>query len=171
MSDSRRPWKKLPYLLRIFRAESIKVTRRRFLSNPSAPLPAVLFFIAIHSCFNLKFHLLKVHSVAWNCTGMKLASGSVDQTARVWHIEPHGHVYFIIALVSLRGVLSVRCFSCGILYSNSFLLVFYSVLPVGFLFLAKSYLSLTQVAFWSLYWLARSLTLVVSRSTFFADKI
>ncbi|KAK8337102.1 hypothetical protein V6Z11_A09G165700 [Gossypium hirsutum] len=30
-----------------------------------------------------------VHSVAWNCTGTKLASGSVDQTARVWHIEPH----------------------------------------------------------------------------------
>ncbi|XP_022155008.1 THO complex subunit 3 isoform X1 [Momordica charantia] len=36
-------------------------------------------------------HKKKVHSVAWNCTGMKLASGSVDQTARVWHIEPHGH--------------------------------------------------------------------------------
>ncbi|CAL8998720.1 unnamed protein product [Prunus brigantina] len=36
-------------------------------------------------------HKKKVHSVAWNCTGSKLASGSVDQTARVWHIEPHGH--------------------------------------------------------------------------------
>ncbi|CAB4312252.1 unnamed protein product [Prunus armeniaca] len=36
-------------------------------------------------------HKKKVHSVAWNCTGTKLASGSVDQTARVWHIEPHGH--------------------------------------------------------------------------------
>nr|GMC74519.1 THO complex subunit 3 [Ipomoea batatas] len=23
--------------------------------------------------------------------GTKLASGSVDQTARIWHIEPHGH--------------------------------------------------------------------------------
>jgi WD40 repeat protein len=23
--------------------------------------------------------------------GKKLASGSVDQTARIWHIEPHGH--------------------------------------------------------------------------------
>ncbi|KAL4336157.1 hypothetical protein GQ457_07G012260 [Hibiscus cannabinus] len=34
-------------------------------------------------------------SVAWNCTGTgtgtKLASGSVDQNARVWHIEPHRH--------------------------------------------------------------------------------
>jgi WD40 repeat protein len=29
--------------------------------------------------------------VAWNCLGKKLASGSVDQTARIWHIEPHGH--------------------------------------------------------------------------------
>ncbi|PPR80420.1 hypothetical protein GOBAR_AA40295 [Gossypium barbadense] len=27
----------------------------------------------------------------WNCTDTKLASSSVDQTARVWHIEPHGH--------------------------------------------------------------------------------
>lgn len=36
-------------------------------------------------------HKKKVHSVAWNCNGKKLASGSVDQTARIWHIEPHGH--------------------------------------------------------------------------------
>lgn len=39
-----------------------------------------------------------MHSVAWNCTGTKLASGSVDQTARVWQIEPHGHVS--LALIS-----------------------------------------------------------------------
>jgi WD40 repeat protein len=32
--------------------------------------------------------------VAWNCTGTKLASGSVDQTARVWHIDLHGHVKY-----------------------------------------------------------------------------
>jgi THO complex subunit 3 len=31
-------------------------------------------------------HKQKVHSVAWNIKG-KLASGSVDQTARVWDIE------------------------------------------------------------------------------------
>uniref|UniRef100_A0A803MDA8 THO complex subunit 3 n=1 Tax=Chenopodium quinoa TaxID=63459 RepID=A0A803MDA8_CHEQI len=36
-------------------------------------------------------HKKKVHSVAWNCIGTKLASGSVDQTARVWHIEPNNH--------------------------------------------------------------------------------
>ncbi|KAL2633966.1 hypothetical protein R1flu_005445 [Riccia fluitans] len=35
-------------------------------------------------------HKKKVHSVAWNCTGKRLASGSVDQTARIWHIELHG---------------------------------------------------------------------------------
>jgi WD40 repeat protein len=34
-------------------------------------------------------HKKKVHSVAWNVTGRKLASGSVDQTARVWDVE-HG---------------------------------------------------------------------------------
>lgn len=36
-------------------------------------------------------HKKKVHSMAWNCTGTKLASGSVDHTARVWNIDPHGH--------------------------------------------------------------------------------
>eukprot|EP00026_Physarum_polycephalum_P009287 Phypoly_transcript_09405.p1 GENE.Phypoly_transcript_09405~~Phypoly_transcript_09405.p1 ORF type:complete len:355 (+),score=41.64 Phypoly_transcript_09405:188-1252(+) len=32
-------------------------------------------------------HKKKIHSVAWNCNGRKLASGSVDQTVRVWNIE------------------------------------------------------------------------------------
>ncbi|XP_008782985.2 THO complex subunit 3 isoform X1 [Phoenix dactylifera] len=36
-------------------------------------------------------HKKKVHSVAWNCLGTKLASGSVDHTARVWNIDPLGH--------------------------------------------------------------------------------
>ena len=45
--------------------------------------------------------------MAWNCTGTKLASGSVDQTARIWLIEPHGHVSF-------AGILSMmRSFSLG----------------------------------------------------------
>lgn len=38
-------------------------------------------------------HTKKVHSVAWNCTGRKLASGSVDRTARIWdihHVRPRG---------------------------------------------------------------------------------
>jgi THO complex subunit 3 len=30
---------------------------------------------------------VQVHSVAWNCTGRKLASGSVDRTARIWDIH------------------------------------------------------------------------------------
>ena len=34
-------------------------------------------------------HRRRVHSVAWSCTGRKLASGSVDQTARVYDVE-HG---------------------------------------------------------------------------------
>ena len=42
--------------------------------------------------------------MAWNCTGTKLASGSVDQTARIWLIEQHGHVSF-------AGNLSVIHFS------------------------------------------------------------
>ena len=45
-------------------------------------------------------HKRKVHSVAWSCGGQKLASGSVDQSVRVWslhetgsatHIELTGH--------------------------------------------------------------------------------
>jgi len=36
-----------------------------------------------------------VHSVAWNCSGTKLASGSVDQTGRIWKFEPHVHVSFM----------------------------------------------------------------------------
>ncbi|XP_078438959.1 transducin/WD40 repeat-like superfamily protein isoform X1 [Wolffia australiana] len=36
-------------------------------------------------------HKKKVHSVAWNCTGTKLASGSVDHTARIWSIDPQSH--------------------------------------------------------------------------------
>lgn len=40
--------------------------------------------------------------MAWNCIGTKLASGSVDQTARIWHIEPHhGHVSLL--LIALTG--------------------------------------------------------------------
>mmetsp|Transcript_34754 Transcript_34754/g.48182 ORF Transcript_34754/g.48182 Transcript_34754/m.48182 type:complete len:317 (+) Transcript_34754:236-1186(+) len=35
-------------------------------------------------------HKKKVHSVAWNCSGKKLASGSVDQTARIWAVDPAG---------------------------------------------------------------------------------
>ena len=35
-------------------------------------------------------HKRKVHSVDWSMSGKKLASGSVDQTARVWTIEGAG---------------------------------------------------------------------------------
>nr|KAJ0185098.1 hypothetical protein LSAT_V11C900497460 [Lactuca sativa] len=41
-----------------------------------------------------------VHSVAWNCIGTKLASGSVNILYWVWHIEPHGHVSFLLHFVS-----------------------------------------------------------------------
>ncbi|KAL6200568.1 hypothetical protein ACLB2K_021461 [Fragaria x ananassa] len=39
-----------------------------------------------------RVHQKEVRSVAWNFTGTKLASGSEDLTARVWHIEPHGNM-------------------------------------------------------------------------------
>eukprot|EP00899_Mesostigma_viride_P006615 jgi/Mesvir1/15955/Mv08270-RA.1 len=37
-------------------------------------------------------HKKKVHTVGWNCTGRKLASGSVDHTARVYTLDPHNGV-------------------------------------------------------------------------------
>ena len=41
----------------------------------------------------------QVHSVAWNCTGKRIASGSVDQTARIWTMAEGRHVKDI----ELRG--------------------------------------------------------------------
>jgi len=35
-------------------------------------------------------HKKKVHTIAWNCTGQKLASGSADHTARVRQLDRHG---------------------------------------------------------------------------------
>ena len=35
-------------------------------------------------------HKKKVHSLAWNCVGEKLASGSVDQSVRIWAIDQAG---------------------------------------------------------------------------------
>ena len=35
-------------------------------------------------------HRKKVHTVAWNCSGTKLASGSVDTSVRVWTIDEGG---------------------------------------------------------------------------------
>ncbi|KAK1296635.1 WD-40 repeat-containing protein MSI2 [Acorus calamus] len=49
-----------------------------------------LSFKSLHSR-EYQGHKKKVHSVAWNCTGTKLASGSVDHTARIWPIDPHSH--------------------------------------------------------------------------------
>ena len=35
----------------------------------------------------LSGHTKKVHSVAWNCTGSRLASGAVDWTGRLWAVD------------------------------------------------------------------------------------
>ena len=32
----------------------------------------------------------QVHSVSWSCNGTKVASGSVDQTARIWTLSESG---------------------------------------------------------------------------------
>ena len=35
-------------------------------------------------------HKKKVHSVAWSSDGQRLASGSIDRTVRIWHVDPKG---------------------------------------------------------------------------------
>ncbi|XP_042037664.1 THO complex subunit 3-like isoform X2 [Salvia splendens] len=68
-----------------------KFSRSRVVRDKIAELmDETIPFNTLHSR-EYQGHKKKVHSVAWNCAGTKLASGSVDQTARVWHIEPHGH--------------------------------------------------------------------------------
>ncbi|XP_074556975.1 uncharacterized protein LOC141812924 isoform X2 [Curcuma longa] len=69
-------------------------------------------------------HKKKVHSVAWNCPGTKLASGSVDHTARVWNIDAHGHTVWINYAGTLRILMllqlqqGTRLFDFGMLGVN-----------------------------------------------------
>ena len=44
-----------------------------------------------HKTREYKGHKEKVHTVAWNSDGRRIASGSVDKTARVWN--PHRVTY------------------------------------------------------------------------------
>jgi len=37
-------------------------------------------------------HQKKVHSLAWNCTGTRLASGSGDRTAKIWSADSQFHM-------------------------------------------------------------------------------
>jgi len=70
-------------------------------SSSSASAP-VNYVEHVRSCFaksttrELIGHQKEVHSVAWNCTGRKLASGSVDQTARVWSMSPTGGDHMVL---------------------------------------------------------------------------
>lgn len=56
----------------------------------------------------------KVHSVAWNCNGRKLASGSVDQTARVWSTTaPVRPPSFFLSASQRAGSPLMRTMACG----------------------------------------------------------
>ncbi|CAL5392361.1 unnamed protein product [Camellia sinensis] len=74
-----------------------KLQREREREREARKMEETIPFKNLHSR-EYQGHKKKVHSVAWNCIGTKLASGSVDQTARIWHVEPHGHW-----LPSVRG--------------------------------------------------------------------
>ena len=70
------------------------VTNLRGLHISSVATLALEIGSSLMMCVDGGFSVrIQVHSVAWNCYGQRLASGnSVDQTARIWHVEPHGHV-------------------------------------------------------------------------------
>jgi len=55
--------------------------------NSSLPLEQAKKYFSNLNTRELIGHKKKVHSVAWNSTGRKLASGSVDQTVRIWGID------------------------------------------------------------------------------------
>lgn len=58
-----------------------------------------------------KGHKEQVHTVAWNCDGRRLASGSVDKTARVWiphrGVSETNHELFIGKQQYLTNFISV----------------------------------------------------------------
>ncbi|KAI9356297.1 WD40-repeat-containing domain protein [Zopfochytrium polystomum] len=57
------------------------------MASTSASLANVRSTLQRGSIRELKGHKLKVQSVGWSCDGHRLASGSVDQTARVWNAD------------------------------------------------------------------------------------
>ncbi|KAI5408870.1 variant 2, THO complex subunit 3 [Lathyrus oleraceus] len=80
-------------------------TKRKCLQfNPDSLLPTMEEKYSFKNLHSREYsgHKKKVHSVAWNCIGTKLASGSVDQTARIWHIEPH-HGHGKVKDIELKG--------------------------------------------------------------------
>eukprot|EP00873_Tetraselmis_striata_P045282 jgi/Tetstr1/465546/TSEL_010215.t1 len=48
-------------------------------------------------------HREKVYTVAWNCTGKRLASGSLDKTARIWTVDVQSQGKLAKADIELKG--------------------------------------------------------------------
>ena len=58
-----------------------------------------------HKTREYKGHKEKVHTVAWNSDGRRIASGSVDKTARVWN--PH-RVNIVLVLVFFFSTITIK---------------------------------------------------------------
>ncbi|CEO96677.1 hypothetical protein PBRA_005281 [Plasmodiophora brassicae] len=56
-------------------------------------------------------HKKSVHSVAWNCTGAQLASGSVDHSARIWTLDTTGFQSKAIELKGHEATVNQLCWS------------------------------------------------------------
>ncbi|KAJ3193889.1 hypothetical protein HK101_003911 [Irineochytrium annulatum] len=57
------------------------------LAAPSSTVIKLQQALAKGTIKELRGHKEKVHTVGWNCNGERLASGSVDKTARVWNTD------------------------------------------------------------------------------------
>jgi len=60
------------------------------MSRAAAPAAAADSIWTGRSTREFMGHAKKVHTLAWSCSGVKLASGSVDKTVRVWSVDETG---------------------------------------------------------------------------------
>lgn len=49
---------------------------------------------------HLAGHRKTVHSLAWSTDALHLASGSIDQTVRIWLVDDTGHVSIVSSMVN-----------------------------------------------------------------------
>ena len=64
---------------------------------------------ARHAVKDLVAHRRKVYCLDWSCNGKKLATGSNDQTVRVWSVDAKHKVHLLLQLPPMSRLL----LACG----------------------------------------------------------